>query len=98
MEEEGIFYFFDHTKDKHLLTLADANSAVKPCPGQAAARMATQPGAWQDEDVVTALEREHTVQTGKITLRDHDYRSEEHTSELQSPCNLVCRLLLENKK
>src|ERR1022692_5322364 len=26
------------------------------------------------------------------------YRSEEHTSELQSPCNLVCRLLLEKKK
>src|SRR5256885_7803411 len=36
--------------------------------------------------------------------RDHSalfvylYRSEEHTSELQSPCNLVCRLLLEKKK
>src|ERR1039457_7426124 len=30
----------------------------------------------------------------KLTL----FRSEEHTSELQSPCNLVCRLLLENKK
>src|SRR2546426_1969406 len=34
---------------------------------------------------------------------DHDggadrERSEEHTSELQSPCNLVCRLLLEKKK
>src|SRR2546426_7382543 len=28
----------------------------------------------------------------------HDGRSEEHTSELQSPCNLVCRLLLEKKK
>src|SRR5256885_5663457 len=28
---------------------------------------------------------------------DH-HRSEEHTSELQSPCNLVCRLLLEKKK
>src|SRR2546426_4881576 len=27
-----------------------------------------------------------------------DGRSEEHTSELQSPCNLVCRLLLEKKK
>src|SRR5256885_8074888 len=26
------------------------------------------------------------------------FRSEEHTSELQSPCNLVCRLLLEKKK
>src|SRR5688500_19731371 len=30
-------------------------------------------------------------------LVDH-WRSEEHTSELQSPCNLVCRLLLEKKK
>src|SRR2546426_7960662 len=28
----------------------------------------------------------------------HQERSEEHTSELQSPCNLVCRLLLEKKK
>src|SRR2546426_5939903 len=31
----------------------------------------------------------------RIESRD---RSEEHTSELQSPCNLVCRLLLEKKK
>src|SRR5256885_9633526 len=29
---------------------------------------------------------------------DRGSRSEEHTSELQSPCNLVCRLLLEKKK
>src|SRR5256885_3932426 len=29
---------------------------------------------------------------------DERFRSEEHTSELQSPCNLVCRLLLEKKK
>src|SRR3989454_1974870 len=31
-------------------------------------------------------------------LRSARVRSEEHTSELQSPCNLVCRLLLEKKK
>src|SRR5256885_9715221 len=31
-------------------------------------------------------------------LRCPEFRSEEHTSELQSPCNLVCRLLLEKKK
>src|SRR5688500_19283268 len=30
--------------------------------------------------------------------RANESRSEEHTSELQSPCNLVCRLLLEKKK
>src|SRR5256885_12784193 len=34
-----------------------------------------------------------------VTIRlARSYRSEEHTSELQSPCNLVCRLLLEKKK
>src|SRR5256885_3312173 len=32
----------------------------------------------------------------RYSLSDED-RSEEHTSELQSPCNLVCRLLLEKK-
>src|SRR2546426_8330103 len=31
-------------------------------------------------------------------FEDFGERSEEHTSELQSPCNLVCRLLLEKKK
>src|SRR5256885_7006080 len=38
---------------------------------------------------------------GKVLGWDHaivGQRSEEHTSELQSPCNLVCRLLLEKKK
>src|SRR5256885_5578312 len=37
------------------------------------------------------------LETGKINGRPPT-RSEEHTSELQSPCNLVCRLLLEKKK
>src|SRR5256885_9574407 len=35
---------------------------------------------------------------GFLMSRSRPDRSEEHTSELQSPCNLVCRLLLENKK
>src|SRR2546426_5427490 len=33
-----------------------------------------------------------------VRSRWYHRRSEEHTSELQSPCNLVCRLLLEKKK
>src|SRR5256885_2515420 len=32
-----------------------------------------------------------------LCSKNHAMRSEEHTSELQSPCNLVCRLLLEKK-
>src|SRR5256885_5571137 len=34
----------------------------------------------------------------RLDARSGLRRSEEHTSELQSPCNLVCRLLLEKKK
>src|SRR5256885_16322320 len=49
-----------------------------------------------------ALVREHGVPDGIVLGHappPHDgRRSEEHTSELQSPCNLVCRLLLEKKK
>src|SRR5256885_8362525 len=35
---------------------------------------------------------------GQAANPESVHRSEEHTSELQSPCNLVCRLLLEKKK
>src|SRR2546426_3608188 len=44
------------------------------------------PGLWHDRQCLDDV------------LEVHELRSEEHTSELQSPCNLVCRLLLEKKK
>src|SRR5256885_7296189 len=47
---------------------------------------------------VAALGRPDVVRRGEVRLSDIWPRSEEHTSELQSPCNLVCRLLLEKKK
>src|SRR2546426_8501505 len=49
---------------------------------------------------VYALERRNGSPAGPnaYTWQDSSERSEEHTSELQSPCNLVCRLLLEKKK
>src|SRR5256885_4948820 len=47
--------------------------------------------------------REQPVSLGPVVHAENHFsalplRSEEHTSELQSPCNLVCRLLLEKKK
>src|SRR3989454_2832064 len=42
--------------------------------------------------------RTNSSQTERATTVSRRPRSEEHTSELQSPCNLVCRLLLEKKK
>src|SRR5256885_12244033 len=46
-------------------------------------------------------EQEHEPQRQPLAVgvdQAPGFRSEEHTSELQSPCNLVCRLLLEKKK
>src|SRR5256885_13266815 len=55
---------------------------------------ARRPPAARDDHL-----RDRGGDRGRIAalLRRH-LRSEEHTSELQSPCNLVCRLLLEKKK
>src|SRR5256885_4614329 len=47
--------------------------------------------------IAVAGESFHERVTQRIDRPSHA-RSEEHTSELQSPCNLVCRLLLEKKK
>src|SRR2546426_4605437 len=49
--------------------------------------------AWQGAGVHWTAMALRIVQVDAFT----DTRSEEHTSELQSPCNLVCRLLLEKK-
>src|SRR5256885_8449970 len=44
------------------------------------------------------MNREALAKTAELGRAVYFSRSEEHTSELQSPCNLVCRLLLEKKK
>src|SRR5256885_9743925 len=43
-------------------------------------------------------ERRSEIDGFGLAISSEESRSEEHKSELQSPCNLVCRLLLEKKK
>src|SRR5256885_6823528 len=54
------------------------------------------------EPTVTAIQTTGSIRQDELlalaAAAETDSRSEEHTSELQSPCNLVCRLLLEKKK
>src|SRR5256885_12210662 len=53
-----------------------------------------------EAEIDLPLRRDVEINRGKdlVFLFVERERSEEHTSELQSPCNLVCRLLLEKKK
>src|ERR1039457_2453946 len=58
---------------------------------------------WVFEDLVPLREHQVGGDDDRLLLialgeEMEEDRSEEHTSELQSPCNLVCRLLLEKKK
>src|SRR2546426_6275577 len=64
-------------------------------PSRATPDKRISPG--REERVTSAPPLEVTGIEGQGDRAD-DQRSEEHTSELQSPCNLVCRLLLEKKK
>src|SRR5256885_6680369 len=51
-----------------------------------------------DQSVVVQIAGDVTDLHRARAVGQHALRSEEHTSEFQSPCNLVCRLLLEKKK
>src|SRR5256885_12075181 len=58
------------------------------------------PPEFREVIVLRELEGLSYKEIGDVTgvhLPEFGWRSEEHTSELQSPCNLVCRLLLDKK-
>jgi type VI secretion system secreted protein VgrG len=70
LEEEGIFYFFEHQKDKHTLVLADSPSAVRP--GVVAKLKVGAPTVGATEDYITELGIESEVVAGKVTLVDYN--------------------------
>src|SRR2546426_6114538 len=65
------------------------------CPGR---RKIVDLGCGPGAVTKLILERLGDARNATVIGIDPSARSEEHTSELQSPCNLVCRLLLEKKK
>src|SRR5256885_172338 len=81
------------------MSSCDMPTTVAP---MAAKRGVASAKAWASmvQPWVKALGKKYST-TGpflSVAAMSKSKRSEEHTSELQSPCNLVCRLLLEKKK
>src|SRR2546430_13238512 len=85
----SFFFFFNDTATTEIYTLS-LHDALPICELRARQRPCLGPGCRQ------RLERRAACRG--IRLPGPDRRSEEHTSELQSQSNLVCRLLLEKKK
>jgi type VI secretion system secreted protein VgrG len=75
MQEEGIFYFFEHTKDKHTLVLGNSPNEFKPCANQTAARYESALGVGRNEEVVTDWSVGQEVRPGKYTATDFNFET-----------------------
>jgi type VI secretion system secreted protein VgrG len=87
MEEFGIYYYFEHTSDKHTLVLADSKSSHKAIPGSTTVPYIDLEGRdRRDCEHLYHWTRERTFQAGKVTLKDYDQLrpSAEMTSEAQA--------------
>src|SRR5256885_1501898 len=84
-----------------LLSARSASSSWR-CTCSTSSRATTSPKASSTTTLIThvrSLNRCSSASVLRISItRQASQRTEEHTSELQSPCNLVCRLLLEKKQ
>src|SRR5256885_3023429 len=77
------FFFFNDTATTEIYTLSLHDALPISRSSSACRSFVSMPGSrWP---------------SSSASCRSPSARSEEHTSELQSPCNLVCRLLLEKK-
>lgn len=74
MEEEGMFYFFTHTADKHVLVIADSATACQPCPGQSSYAYEPVAGAFTEDCVMTWVQ-EQDVRPAKCTLSDYNFET-----------------------
>ncbi|QRK11415.1 type VI secretion system tip protein VgrG [Archangium violaceum] len=74
MEEDGIFYFFEHHEDKHILVLGDKESAFKPIDGAQQLPFRRSTGGVVLEDHVARFRRVQEVRPGRTSLRDFNYK------------------------
>jgi type VI secretion system secreted protein VgrG len=75
MEQNGIFYFFQHEKGKHTMVIADSSSIHEPCPGQESAGYNLVTGGLETDDVVDTWNIEQELRTGKYTLTDYNFKT-----------------------
>jgi type VI secretion system secreted protein VgrG len=75
MEEEGIYYFFEHQDGKHVMVLANDPAAHKPCPKQKTARYDFRGGAVEYEDVVTEWHYQEEFRTGAWAQTDYNFET-----------------------
>jgi type VI secretion system secreted protein VgrG len=73
LEEEGIFYFFEHTDQRHLLVFGDSTVNYKPIPGEPKVVFNPTGGMVVREESVYQFAFSRQIRSGKYTLRDFNF-------------------------
>jgi type VI secretion system secreted protein VgrG len=74
MEDEGIFYYFEHADGKHTLVLADDSTAAPACPTSAAIAYGTG-DQWTQQDAALRADLEERVISGKYAVDDFNFET-----------------------
>jgi type VI secretion system secreted protein VgrG len=74
MEEEGIFYFFEHFADKHVLKIGDKPAAHAPIAGDSTVLFKPSLGALSKGEHVQRFHYAEEIRSGKVTIRDYDFK------------------------
>ena len=87
LEEEGIFYFFEHEAGRHTMVLADHQGAIEPSPVQDVVRYKDVGGVTSEEPVIDRLFFESVVHTGGSVVTDYDFEkpSTDLEAEISGP-------------
>jgi type VI secretion system secreted protein VgrG len=85
MEQEGIFYFFEHEHNKHTLVLADSNNAFKDCPDKSTFNYRSEGGYGEREDTIDEWRTEQQLRPGKYSMRDHHFELPSKMLEVNEP-------------
>ncbi len=74
LEEEGIFYFFEHSSDKHVLVMGDQTVAHKPIGGDNEVMFHISDSMVPEEETIFNYRYKQRISTGKVTLRDYNFK------------------------
>jgi type VI secretion system secreted protein VgrG len=76
MEEEGVYYFFEHKDSKHTMVLADSPSSHQPISGHDTLRFTTATAMGHvHEEALTEWTAERRFRSGKFELRDYNFKT-----------------------
>jgi type VI secretion system secreted protein VgrG len=75
LEQEGIFYFFEHSKTKHTLILADDRSSYLPYQDNASVVYTPDPNDNPGQDGIEEFLVTRNMHPGKVALRDYDFQA-----------------------